>query len=211
MTDYSEILGDVSKEKYRQVMNRLLNECFILKRPKETASEYRFIKENAEVFEGMLDLLGYELIIRDDQGVITINNPAGTGRVHLSKLESILLLILRLLYIEKMKELSQVQEVIVTVEDIYEKYNMLKLPRARRDLMTNALRSFKRVNIIQNLDRLDKGDMAARIQIYPSVLLAVTANSLEEVYKTAKDKLLEYVTGGDSDESDGENQDEDAD
>lgn len=211
MTDYSEILGDVSKEKYRQVMNRLLNECFILKRPKETASEYRFIKENAEVFEGMLDLLGYELIIRDDQGVITINNPAGTGRVHLSKLESILLLILRLLYIEKMKELSQVQEVIVTVEDIYEKYNMLKLPRARRDLMTNALRSFKRVNIIQNLDRLDKGDMAARIQIYPSVLLAVTANSLEEVYKTAQDKLLEYVTGGDSDESDGENQDEDAD
>ncbi len=211
MTDYSEMLGDVSKEKYRQVMNRLLNECFILKRPKETASEYRFIKENAEVFEGMLDLLGYELIIRDDQGVITINNPAGTGRVHLSKLESILLLILRLLYIEKMKELSQVQEVIVTVEDIYEKYNMLKLPRARRDLMTNALRSFKRVNIIQNLDRLDKGDMAARIQIYPSVLLAVTANSLEEVYKTAQDKLLEYVTGGDSDESDGENQDEDAD
>ena len=211
MTDFSEILGVVSKEKYRQVMNRLLNECFILKRPKETASEYRFIKENAEVFEGMLDLLGYELIIRDDQGVITINNPAGTGRVHLSKLESILLLILRLLYIEKMKELSQVQEVIVTVEDIYEKYNMLKLPRARRDLMTNALRSFKRVNIIQNLDRLDKGDMAARIQIYPSVLLAVTANSLEEVYKTAQDKLLEYVTGGDSDESDGENQDEDAD
>ncbi len=211
MTDYSEMLGDVSKEKYRQVMNRLLNECFILKRPKETASEYRFIKENAEVFEGMLDLLGYELIIRDDQGVITINNPAGTGRVHLSKLESILLLILRLLYIEKMKELSQVQEVIVTVEDIYEKYNMLKLPRARRELMTNALRSFKRVNIIQNLDRLDKGDMAARIQIYPSVLLAVTANSLEEVYKTAQDKLLEYVTGGDSDESDGENQDEDAD
>lgn len=211
MTDYSEVLGDVSKEKYRQVMNRLLNECFILKRPKETASEYRFIKENAEVFEGILDLLGYELIIRDDQGVITINNPAGTGRVHLSKLESILLLILRLLYIEKMKELSQVQEVIVTVEDIYEKYNMLKLPRARRDLMTNALRSFKRVNIIQNLDRLDKGDMAARIQIYPSVLLAVTANSLEEVYKAAQDKLLEYVTGGDSDESDGENQDEDAD
>ena len=110
-----------------------------------------------------------------------------------------------------MKELSQVQEVIVTVEDIYEKYNMLKLPRARRDLMTNALRTFKRVNIIQNLDRLDKGDMAARIQIYPSVLLAVTANSLEEVYKAAQDKLSEYTIGGDSDESDGENSDEDVD
>ena len=211
MTDYSEILGDVSKEKFRQVINRLLNECYILKNAKDTASEYRFIKENADVFEGMLDLLGYELVIRDDQGVITINNPAGTGRLHLSKLESIVLLILRLLYIEKMKELSQVNEVIVTVEDIYEKYGMLKLPRVRRDLMANALRTFKRVNIIQNLDRLDKGDMAARIQIYPSVLLAVTANSLEEVYKVAQDKLSEYITGGDSDESDGENTDEDVD
>ena len=211
MIDYSDILGDVSKEKFRQVINRLLNECYILKRAKETASDYRFIKENAEVFEGILDLLGYELIIRDDQGVITINNPAGTGRLHLSKLESILLLILRLLYIEKMKELSQVQEVIVTVEDIYEKVNMLKIPRVRRDLMTNALRSFKRVNIIQNLDRLDKGDMAARIQIYPSVLLAVTANSLDEVYKVAQIKLSEYVSGGDSDESDDENSNEDID
>lgn len=211
MTDYSDILGDVSKEKFRQVINRLLNECYILKRAKETTSDYRFIKENAEVFEGILDLLGYELIIRDDQGVITINNPAGTGRLHLSKLESILLLILRLLYIEKMKELSQVQEVIVTVEDIYEKVNMLKIPRVRRDLMTNALRSFKRVNIIQNLDRLDKGDMAARIQIYPSVLLAVTANSLDEVYKAAQIKLSEYVSGGDNDESDDENSDEDID
>ena len=53
--------------------------------------------------------------------------------------------------------------------------------------------------------------MAARIQIYPSVLLAVTANSLEEVYKIAQDKLSEYIRGGDSDESDGENTDEDAD
>ena len=126
MTDYSEILGDVSKEKYRQVMNRLLNECYILKRPKETASEYRFIKENAEMFEGMLDLLGYELIIRDDQGVITINNPAGTGRVHLSKLESILLLILRLLYIEKMKELCNIELSIDDDEDtIYAKFEAL--------------------------------------------------------------------------------------
>lgn len=203
MTDYSEILGNVSKDKFRQVANRLLNECFLLKKAETTASDYRFVLSNRDVFEGVLDLLGYELVIREDQGVITVNNPCGTGRVHFSKLESILLLILRLLYIEKMKELSQVQEVIILVEDIYEKYAMLKLPKFRKDQLLNALRSFKRVNLILNLDRLDPPDAGTRIQIYPSILLAVTAASLEEIYKAAQDKLAEYGNGGDSIYADG--------
>lgn len=197
MNDYTDILGNMPKDKFKQTINKLLNECFILKQYDKTASDYRLIAANAEVFEGVLDLLGYELVIRDDQGVITINNPAGTGRVHFSKLESIIVLILRILYIEKKKELSQVSDAIVLLEDIYEKYDMLKLGRLRKDLLINALRTMKRMNLIQNLDRLDSCDMGMRIQIYPSILFAVTAGSLDEIYKIAQDKLTEYEAGGD--------------
>ena len=197
MTDYSEILGNIPKEKFRQTMNRLLNECFILKQNSDTASDYRFIMTNEAVFEGVLDLLGYELIARDDHGVITINNPAGTGRVHFSKLESILALILRLLYIEKMKEVSQIQDVIVLVEEIYEKYAMLNIGKLRKDLLLNALRTFKRYNLIHNLDRLDTGDPGIRIQIYSSILFALTSASLDEAYQMAQNRLAEYGNGGD--------------
>ena len=211
MSDYSMILGDISGEKFRQTVNRLLNECFILKKGSDTAADYRFILANREIFEGVLDLLGYELVVRDDQGVITIHNPSGLGRIHFSKLESILLLILRLLYLEKMKEVSQIQDVIVLLEEIHEKYAMLSLGRPRRDQMLAALRSYKRFNLIKNLDRLDTMDPGIRIQIYPSILFAVTAGSLEEVYQLARERLSEYAGGGENsggDEAAGEDPDE---
>ena len=204
MNDYSHILGNLSKEKFRQAINRLLNECFILKKSSDTKAEYRYIYENRDVFEGVLDLLGYELVIRNDIGVISINNPTGTGRIRFSKLESILALILRLLYIEKMKELSQVQDAIITIEDIYEKYNMLKIQKLRKDLLTNALRKFKRINLIQNLDRMDNNcGIETRILIYPSVLLAITAVNLDDMYKTALEKLNEFANGGETDDTNG--------
>ena len=109
MNDYTDIvLGNIPQDKFRQTINKLLNQCFILKKDNDTSSDYRFIMANRDTFEGVLDLLGYDLIVRDDQGVITISNSTGTGRLRLSKIESILLLIVRLLYIEKMEELSQV-------------------------------------------------------------------------------------------------------
>jgi hypothetical protein len=208
MADVNEILGDVSKEKFRQTMNRLLNECFILKKNSSTASDYRFIVANQSLFEGVLDLLGYELIVREDQGVITIYNPAGTGRIRFSRLESILLLILRLLYIEKMREVSQAQEAIVLLEEILEKYGMLKLGRLRKDLLLNALRGFKRLNLIANLDRMDTGDPGIRIQIYPSILFAVTSVSLEEAYQLAQEKLAQYAGGEESLDADDESEKE---
>jgi len=209
MSDFTELLGSIPKDKFKQTVNRLLNECFILKNHKDTASDYRFIIANKNTFNDVLDLLGYELVTVEAQGVITINNPSGTGRMHFSKLESIILLILRLIYIEKMKELSQVQDVIITLEDIYEKYGMLKLGKLRKDLLVNSLRSFKRVNLIQNLDRMDRSDTEIRIQIYPSILFAVTAGSLDEVYHIAQQRLNEFAGEEDAETND-ENTDEDS-
>ena len=152
--------------------------------------------------------MGYELIVREDQGVITIYNLAGTGRIRFSRLESILLLILRLLYIEKMREVSQAQEAIVLLEEILEKYGMLKLGRLRKDLLLNALRGFKRLNLIANLDRMDTGDPGIRIQIYPSILFAVTSASLEEAYQLAQTKLAQYAGGEESIDADDESEKE---
>ena len=210
MSDFYEMLGNTPKEKFRQVINRLLNECFLLKKVNDTASDYRFIISYRTSFEGVLDLLGYELIVQDDLGVITISNLNGTGRIHFTMFESVILLILRLLYIEKMKELSQINEIIVYLEDIYEKYDMLNRGRIRKDQMLNALRKFKSYNLIQNLDRLDTGNMNIRIQIYPSITFAITSTSLDDLYKTAADRVMEF-SKGDADDIGDEESDEETD
>ncbi|MBQ9488898.1 MAG: DUF4194 domain-containing protein, partial [Lachnospiraceae bacterium] len=116
------------KEKFRIAANKLLNQCFLLKKREDTKKEYAFVRENREMFTEYFELLGYELKINEDQGVIGLTNSFGTGRIELTKYDSILLLILRLLYIEKRKELATSSEdVTVLMEEIREKYAMLKI------------------------------------------------------------------------------------
>ena len=101
---FERILGSVSKDKFRQNANKLLNECFMLKECADTKNSYYFILKEKELFSAYFDLLGYELIINEEYGIIGLNNSYGTGRIRLRLLDSIILLFLRLIYIEERKK-----------------------------------------------------------------------------------------------------------
>ncbi|MCR4717197.1 MAG: DUF4194 domain-containing protein [Lachnospiraceae bacterium] len=209
--EFIDVLENVPKEKFRATANKLLNECFIIKKNKDTVSDYNFILNYRDYFVSLFDVLGYELVIQEDRGVIGINNPAGTGRIHLKKIESILLLILRLLYIEERRKISQTGDVIVIVDQIYDKYNMLKMQnKLDKTTLRNSMGLFRRYHLIQNLDA-DMSNPDTRVIIYPSILFAVANSSLDELYQAAKDKLDKYGRGGEerADSSDDEETDED--
>lgn len=196
--EIADVFGHVSKEKFRSAANKLLGECFLLKKHKDTASDYNYILNNKDAFVEYFEILGYDLIIDEQNGVIGLNNPAGTGRIHLKKIESVLLLILRLLYIEKRKQLSQIEDVIIIADEIYDKYNMLKMnAKLDKTTMRNTLGMFQRYHLISKLDT-DMSNPDTRIIVYPSILFAVTVNSLDDMYNSAKDKLEKYSMGGDS-------------
>ena len=209
--EFIDVLENVPKDKFRATANKLLNECFILKKNKDTISDYNFILNYRDYYISLFDVLGYELVIQEDQGVIGINNPAGTGRIHLKKIESMLLLILRLLYIEERKKISQTGDVVVIVDQVYDKYNMLKMQnKLDKTTLRNSMGLFRRYHLIQNLDA-DMSNPDTRVIIYPSILLAVANTSLDDMYQAAKDKLEKYGRGGEdrADSSDDEEVDED--
>lgn len=195
-----EILKEslIQKEKFRLAANKLLNNCFIIKKKEDTRNDYIFIIQNKDLFNEYFDLLGYRLEINEMQGVVALTSQQGTGRLRLNKIESILLLILRLLYIEKRKELSLNEEVVVLTDEIHQKYNMLKLEaKANLDKTTlrDIVRLFKRYNIVSNIDS-DITLSDARIRIYPSVLFAVPNDNLSSLYETINEKLNKYMKGG---------------
>jgi len=199
----------IQKEKFRAAANKLLNHCFILKKREDTRKEYVFIVQNKESFKEYFDLLGYELDINEVQGVVALTNPYGTGRLRLRKIESILLLILRLLYVEKKKELSLSDEIVITTDEVNEKYNMLKIQSKLtldKTILRESMRVFKRYNIISTIDR-DVAMSDARIIIYPSVLFAVPNDNLNDAYIHANEMLDQYIRGGEA--SDDENIDQD--
>lgn len=194
-----QFFGNVSKDKFRQNANKLLNECFILKECSDTKNSYYFILKEKDLFNTFFDLLGYELIINDSFGIISLNNIFGTGRIKLRKLESILLLIVRLIYIEEKKKLSQNDAVIVQTDEIYDRYRSLTGSRLKKHEMKSTLGMLKRYHIINNIDT-DMGDPETRIQIYSSVILSLDSGELNSVYEKSNDRMNKYMNGGESDE-----------
>lgn len=186
------------KEKFRIAANKLLNQCFLLRKREDTKKEYIFVRQNRELFIPFFDLLGYDLRINEDQGVIGIVNQFGTGRLSLGKYESIFLLILRILYVEKRKELGTLsEEVTVLMEEIREKYAMLRIktkPMLDKGMERQMIGLLRRYNLIQNLDG-DVSQPDARIAIYPSIIMAVAVEDINEYYTMTEQKLKEYAGG----------------
>ena len=197
-----EIMNEsvAQKEKFRIAANKLLNHCFLLKKREDTKKDYMFVKQNLEMFVTYFELLGYDLKLNEDQGVIGIANQFGTGRVDLNKYNSIILLILRLLYIEKRKELATYsEEVTVLMEEIREKFAMLKIkskPNLDKSMEKDFVKEFKKYNIIQNLDT-DVNLADTRIVIYPSIILAVAVENVNDYYEMTMQKLKEYAENKD--------------
>lgn len=188
----------VQKEKFRTAANKLLNNCFIIKKKEDNRNDYIFIVQNKDLFTEYFDLLGYKVDINDMQGVVALTSVSGVGRLRLKKIESVILLILRLLYIEKRKELSLNEDVVVLSDEIHQKYNMLKIDaKANLDktLLRDAIRLFKKYNIVSSLDT-DVTMSDARIKIFPSVLFAVPNDNLTAMYESINEKLNKYMNGG---------------
>lgn len=205
---FEKLLLNVPKDKFRQNANKLLNECFILKNCADTKNCYYFILREKELFRAVFDLLGYDLSIHEEYGVITLNNQFGTGRMRLRLLDSMILLLLRLLYLEKAKDLSQADQIIISVDDLYDRYRNLKKQRLKQWDMRGSLGLLKRYHIISNLDA-DMGNPDTRLIVYPSVILALDYTELNAVYEETKNKLQSYVNGGaENDDADEEDSDE---
>ncbi len=198
--DLFEGMLQKDKDKFKRVCNRLMSTCFVVRRNESTKSDFYFIQRNKEIFENYLGILGYTLEINVEYGVAQLVNREGYNHYNLKLNESIILLILRILYDEKKRELS-LADVVINVGDIQEKYLSLGIRQKQLDktTLTNALRLFKRFNIIEVLDKgIIQED--TRIIIYESVLMAVRLDDIRRVHE-----LMERYREG------GEPKDEEAD
>ena len=180
------------RDEFRRVCNKLMSVCFICKQNQDTKSDYYFILRQKPVFLRYLDVLGYTLEINEDYGVIQLVNRENYNHVHLKLYDSIILLILRILYDEKKRELS-VTDVVVNTGDIQEKYLSLKIREKQIDktTMNNALRLFRKYNLVALLDK-DLAQEDARIVIYDSILMAVRVEDI----RRAHEMLAQYRKGG---------------
>ena len=185
-----------------EIANYLLNNCFLIGNVDSTREKYYYVINHEESFRQLFQPIGYTLVVHRNLRVVQLINNHGTGRLALKKYESIMLLIFRLLYVEKRESLSTSEDkVVVTVEEIKNEYEKLNLPRKfDKVLLEDSLRNIKRYNLVQPLGKLL--DMDAKIQVYASVMLAMPDTTISTAYEQTSKLLAQYVNSDEEEEND---------
>ncbi len=179
-------------EAREDLANYLLNHCFLIGTLESTKEKYYLLLNNEEEMQTIFRPLGYTILINKTLRVAQLINQHEFGRVELRKYESILLLILRLLYVEKRESLRANEcMVVATVEEVGQEYDKLNLPKKLdRHMLEDALRVFRRYNLALPIDRMESD--ASRVQILPSVMLAMPEKEISLAYEETREQLLQY-------------------
>ena len=191
--DFLEGMLQRDKDEFTRICNRLLSNCFICRRNETARGDYYFITRYKEKFTQYLAVTGDRLEINEEYGVVQLTNPQNYNRYNMKLFESVILLILRILYDEKKRELSVSDEVIINMGDIHEKFLTLKIRDKMMDKTTlrNAISTMRRFQLVEVLDK-ELSNQDSRLIIYDSILMAVRVEDIRQAYE----KLENYKKGG---------------
>ncbi len=183
MLDSYERLTNVQKATFKDIANKLLASTFLARDKKDNKDNYYFVVSYKEVFDEFFAILGYEVKLDQGVGSIMLKSNQNTGFLKLRRDETIILLILRILYHERLKETSLNENVVITVLDIHEKYNFLEIKkRINKTDLVSALRLFRRFNLIETIGDITMSN--TKVVIMPTILYAINTEEITEVYNT---------------------------
>lgn len=192
-------LKEAEKQIFSRIVNKLLQVNYITRKRIADANDYRFILAYKDIFESYFNLADFELIIKRHEEVVFIKNVSTFNHLRLKKEESILLLIMRMLYQEKMDVITLDENVEIYLSEVHDeliKVGYLDNKRMTKERLKPSLQLLKNYNIIDYMDRRLRDD--ARIKIYPTILFVVNMDNMKDVL----DHLDKYVGGVDDEETD---------
>ena len=190
------------KTNFSRIVNKLLQVNYITKRKPADANDYRYIRAYAPLFQAYLALADFELHLSLENDVIYITNESTYNHLRLRKLESVMILVIRLIYQSKKDYVTLDEDVEISLFEIHDKLaqiNYLDNNRITKEKLKPVLTFLRGYNIIDYIDRDLHDD--ARIKIYPTILYITNLESIDSVIK----KLDGYMEGNSEDEETNEN------
>lgn len=174
-------LTDSERDKFTRVANKILGVQYLTHKKEEDRSDYFFLVKHLKMIKPYFALLGYELDYYEVEKVIALTNPGGANRLRLKKMETILLLVIRLLYQNKLRE-DLAETISITLADIHfevERIGVFDSRLTKTDLSA-ALRLFKRYNLI-NFQSPKFDDDHTPILLYPTLLYAARFENIHAI------------------------------
>ena len=183
-------LSDTEQERLRIALNLLLTESFLVRGIEHHAASYRFVTSNFELVEEYLAVAGWGLRRDETLGVVAFQGPP-SARLGLSKDESLLLLVLRLLFEEKAGEIALHGERTIRQQDILEKFRVLADSTWKKTRYLSMLRRFQVLRLIRVVG--SESDPEATVILYPSIPFALNGMAIDEAASRVKEAVAAEV------------------
>lgn len=192
MIEYFEQLSQEEQEEITEIIQILYRQTFVLERKFDKRQgrmvpvrEYRVLSKHLEFIRAYFKVAGITLRENAHMGVIYIQGEQLWGE-KLSRLATIYLLVLKLIYDEQMETVSSSSHIVTTVGALNGKageFRVLRgLPSPTEMRRTIAL--LKKYQIIEPLDVLEELNEETRLVIYPCIHTVLLGDDLRALLET---------------------------
>ncbi len=182
MLDGYQSLNVSQKNTFRECANKLISYTFLARDKEDNKEDYYFVVSFQSLFEEFFSILGYEIEIDQALGTIMLSSDNNSNVLKLNRDNTVVLLILRLLYSERLKETTLNSNIVINVEDIQNKYNYLEIKqRINKTDLVKALRTFRKYNLIEVIGLKDALVANTKVVLMPTILQAIKVSDINEV------------------------------
>ncbi len=182
MFEEFETLNQTQKNKFKDCANLLISYTFLCRDKENNKEDYYFVLSYQKLFSEFFEIIGYTLDIDQALGTIKLDSGDNSNVIRLSRDNTVILLILRLLYSEAMKDTTLNNNVIVNVEDIQDKYNYLEIKqKLNKTDLVKALRLFRKYNLIEVIGLKDALVANTKVILLPTLLKAIEVSDITYV------------------------------
>ena len=194
------LLTDTKKDTFSRLCNKLLCDNFIYAQKREDKNDYYDMLSMKPLIQNFFSMIDYDLIHVDGFKIFYIQTNANRNRIRLKKLETIIVLVLRLLYQRGSLDVNSSSDISTTLGKMITEINqtgIFKSQVSKTDYI-NALKMLKRYKLIGYSFSEYKEDEV--IIIYPTILYVVQLTDIDML--NAKIKTYVALKGDQEDEID---------
>ena len=192
-------LTDTRKNTFSRLCNKLLNDNFIYAYKQDDRNDYYEILSMKSLIENYFSMIDFDLIHVDTYKLFYSQTNADRNRMKLKKLETVIVLVLRLLYHKGSLNVNSSSDIQTTLGKMIIEINQTGIFKTQISMTDylEALRLLKRFKLIDFTFRDFKEDNV--IIIYPTILYVAKVDTIDML----NDKLKTYVNakGDDLDEA----------
>ncbi len=173
------------KQLFAKICLKLLQNSFLARDKADNKEMYYFLLSFKNYFDEYFDVLGFDIVLDRELGAVQLLHKESSNLVKLKKEETLVLLILRILFHQHLVKTSINDNIVIKVDEVHQYYDSLDLKKKinKTDLV-KILRGFRRFNLIEPLGDITKSN--TNIIIYPTILLAINTQMINDVHNLVK-------------------------